>query len=68
MLRRSLVPQHGASSGCGWKNLPPDLKGSCEYVVMDRREGAVLQIFTKCSTGPRNWQGLVKMVVNHRFT
>jgi hypothetical protein len=26
-----LSPQHGASSGCGWKGQPPALDVSCEY-------------------------------------
>jgi hypothetical protein len=27
-----LSPQHGASSGCGWKKHPPGMEGSCEYI------------------------------------
>jgi hypothetical protein len=27
-----LSPQHGASSGCGWREHPPGMKGSCEYI------------------------------------
>jgi hypothetical protein len=27
-----LSPQHGASSGCGWKGRPPALEVSCEYI------------------------------------
>jgi hypothetical protein len=27
MLRGSLSPRHGASSGCGWKRRPPDMDG-----------------------------------------
>jgi hypothetical protein len=27
-----LSPQHGASSGCGWKGRSPDLEVSCEYI------------------------------------
>jgi len=30
MLRASLLPRHGASSGSGWR--PPDLEGSCDYI------------------------------------
>jgi hypothetical protein len=25
-------PQHGASSGCGWRRHPPGMEGSCEYI------------------------------------
>jgi hypothetical protein len=27
-----LSPQHGGSSGCGWKGRPPALEVSCEYI------------------------------------
>jgi hypothetical protein len=27
-----LSPRHGASSSCGWKELPPVLEVSCEYI------------------------------------
>jgi len=26
-----LPPQHGASSGCGWRIRPPDMENSCEF-------------------------------------
>jgi hypothetical protein len=32
LLVGPLSPRHGASSGCGWRRLPPVLEGSCEYV------------------------------------
>jgi hypothetical protein len=27
-----LSPRHGASSGCGWRERPPEMEGSCEYI------------------------------------
>jgi hypothetical protein len=33
MLSGSLSPRHGASSGSGWRRRPPDMEGSCEYIV-----------------------------------
>jgi hypothetical protein len=27
-----LSPQHGTSSGCGWRRQPPDMKGSRKYI------------------------------------
>jgi hypothetical protein len=32
VISGSLLPWHGASSSCGWKNGPPDMEGSCEYI------------------------------------
>jgi len=26
-----LSPQHGTSSGCGWRRRHPDMEGRCEY-------------------------------------
>jgi len=65
----SLSPQHGGSSGFGWRRRPADVNSSCEYI--EYADGVVLQLwgwarghqlltvkkeklFTKCSTGPRN--------------
>jgi hypothetical protein len=28
-----LSPLHGASSGFGWRRLPPGLEGSCDYIA-----------------------------------
>jgi hypothetical protein len=42
-----LSPQHGASSGCGWRRRPTGMEGSCEYIkytVADSRQGVVLQL------------------------
>jgi hypothetical protein len=27
-----LSPQQGASSGCGWRDRPTDMEGSCKYI------------------------------------
>jgi len=32
MLRESVSQRHGASSDCGWRRRPPDMKGSCEFM------------------------------------
>jgi hypothetical protein len=47
MLRGSLSPQHGVSSGCRWRIRPLRMEGSCEYIeqtVAESRQGVVLQL------------------------
>ena len=47
VISGSLSPRHDASSGCGWRNGPSNMEGSCEYIeqaVADSRKGLVAQL------------------------
>jgi hypothetical protein len=51
MLKRSLSPTQGASSGCGCRRRPPDMEDSCEYIGINIMLSGSLSLQHGASSG-----------------